>query len=393
MITTQFSEREEIIDKLERRDLPGLRDMFPTVRLKRQVDEMFTHYTVSTVEKPGAPRILFKDEEYIVVGNITGYQRDKMSYNGRLPRPVLGIWVMGKEDGMLWIHRLPEGLDREGQNVFEIEEIAGSRGRPTPQTTHIRMTEPTNETVRKMMGFDYAYREKPVFETGKRVRLQGDLIGIRMTDYDTYEQDHLNHEIKYALQYADENYKRMVRWAAEKRLKKLKPDLVEHYEDILRVVSFLNRKRDVMDSEELGLRHDFIQENGIRVTGSEDIPTGGIEVVSNYNHEWNQIYRKLRDELEYKYDEMRIEEEGRVRSDYAEELSNTKQHQLRFGNHVLVIGRASDEIGGTDHWIYGRIKIPEKTTGFLLHDEHGTVRLEFEPGTYDFRLLRRHLLG
>ena len=70
---------------------------------------------------------------------------------------------------------------------------------------------------------------------------------------------------------------------------------------------------------------------------------------------------------------------------------NQTQATARVSNHMIVVEKALN--WKIDPYILEHIEIMQKTTAFLIHNEHGTSKIELEPGFYEFRLLPRHELG
>lgn len=354
-------------------------NLFPTVRLKRVASSMFIHVTKSGVVKENIPQIVFHDEEYLVVASHMGFLPDK--------NPFAAVWVLGEEDGMLWIHRIFAWR----QIIPEITLYKKSDNPKIPL-----MAKPTGgftkQLVKKMMGYDYDYKTHPVFEINKQVRIQGDLVCVKTFEItEEMIQNKLKKEIEDEQYYTKRNYKDRVEKAIEARILDRMPDLREELEDRRRFRGIFANNRDARNTEELAyLRSDFPHPTFYKyVLGEEELWSLREEEMRNTDAlkspEFLEPFRKSL-----------AEEEGKARSKMAYMLSDANIHQVtkRIDNHLIIIEKAAtknyldDIVHGFDH-----IEIYEKTTAFLVHDEHGTQKIELDRGIYNFRLLPRHELG
>ena len=380
-------ENENAIEKMAKLITEGkvneFVNLFPTLRLKRVATSMFIHVTKSGILKRHVPMIVFKDDEYLMVANHIGFDSFKS--------PLIAIWVLGNEDGMLWIHRLLQTHHFIVENNGHFDSI--------PMSMHWDPSDPKNPllidipngitkaSVKQMMGFDYDYKVHPYFELDKNVRIQGDLYAVKIGELtDKILQARLESEIDHAQYIIKSDYKRTVESIIESRILDQMPDLREELIDRGRInsVRTSNRRGPRNGEEMLYLHNKFPPKNFYKYNGTitlENLVSKKIMETDAYNDPEfvNELNRQL------------INEEGRIRSERATKLSeeNYKQITERIVNHVIVIEKA------LEHGIMGYhgIEIPEKTTAFLIHDEHGTTKIELLPGIYEFRLLNRHELG
>ena len=381
MILDIESKNEEIFEKMIRLISEGRKDefmnLFSSVRLKRVAKSIFTHVTKTNVVKDGIPQIVFHDDEYIVVVSHVGYTGNKV--------PFPGIWVLGKEDNMLWIHRASEG---SVENILEeiTFEPASKIGRPMK----MGINDMTKERVKKeILGYDYDYKTNPHFEVGKRVRVQGDLTCERTCVIDEkLINEHLQEKINSSKHYVPDSYSDAVEREMREKILREKPLLREEVADYNRTLNAgRDRRRGGKNTEELAyLHHDFPGDGFYQHTTS---PADCLRrLVKSAVYEYinsEEGKQRLQNEL--------LEAEGRGRSEMAALLSDENQTQAtaRVSNHMIIVEKALK--WKIEPYISEHIEIMQKTTAFLIHDEHGTQKIELEPGFYEFRLLPRHELG
>ena len=381
MILDIESKNEEIFEKMIRLISEGRRDefmnLFSSVRLKRVAKSIFTHVTKTNVVKDSIPQIVFHDDEYIVVVSHVGYTANK--------NPFPGIWVLGKEDNMLWIHRASEGSVES-----LIEDITFEPASKIGQPMKVGIKDVTKERVKKeMLGYDYDYKTNPHFEVGKRVRVQGDLTCERTHVVDEkLINENLQENIGLCRGYVPDSYSDAVESEMRERILKEKPLLREEVADYSRFRNTRRNRRGVAkNTEELAyLHHDFPGGGFYQYTVS---PPGYLtRLVESAVQEYvnsEEGKQRLQNEL--------LEAEGRARSEMAALLSDENQMQTtaRVSNHMIVVEKALKR--KLEPHTAQHIEIMRKTTAFLIHDEHGTSKIELEPGFYEFRLLPRHELG
>lgn len=355
--------------------------LFPTLRLKRVAASMFIHVTKSGVLKDQIPQIMFRDEEYLVVASHIGFKPDGS--------PFVAIWILGEEDGMLWIHRIWERntwtLDKDGASRDIILYLNQSETRK-PMLIGVP-TDLTKEGIKRMMGFDYDYRDNPVFELGKTVRIQGDLVGIRLEDItDEDIKNETDRKVYNDQYYINIHYESFVREGVREKILKENPELMREIEDRGRYTGIFRNGRDARDTEELAIyHHDFPPKNFYKTGGEEELERLiDYEIKENNAAKWPEFYDELQREL--------TEAQGKTLSTVAYLLSdeNNKQVTLRLTNHVIIIEKALHENFFSSSW---HVEIINKTTAFLIHDEHGVSKIDLDVGRYEFRLLPRHQLG
>jgi hypothetical protein len=383
IIEVETKAKEPAIEKMARLITEGnvreFVNLFPTVRLKRVASSMFIHVTKSGVVKENIPQIVFHDEEYLVVASHMGFLPNK--------NPLAAMWVLGEEDNMLWIHRIPVWREM-------IPEITLYKKSDNPKIP--LMAKPTGgftkQLVKRLLGYDYDYKTHPVFEINKQVRIQGDLFCTKTFEItEEMIQDKLKKEIEDKQYYIKRDYKDDVKRAIEARILDRMPDLREELQDRRRFQNIFENNRSARDTEELAYLHrDFPHPTFYKyVLGEKEL--------------WNLRDEEMRNTDALKSPEFLepfltalAEKEGKARSEMAYMLSDANIHQVtkRIDNHLIIIEKAAaknylnEVVHGFDH-----IEIYEKTTAFLVHDEHGTQKIELDRGIYNFRLLPRHELG
>lgn len=385
MIVEEIEEKTSAIVKMAKLITEGrvgeFIKLFPTLRLKRVAASMFIHVTKSGILKDYIPQIMFRDEEYLVVASHIGFKPDGS--------PFVAIWILGEEDGMLWIHRIWE------RNTWILDKDGASRD----ITLYLNQSEPrkpmlvgvptdlTKEGIKRMMGFDYDYRDNPVFELGKFVRIQGDLVGIKLADItDEDIKNETERKIYNHQYYINSHYESVVRNGVRDKILKENPELMEEIEDRGRYARIFRSGIDARDTEELAIyHHDFPPKKFYKTGGEEELERLiDYEIKENNAAKWPEFYDTLQREL--------AEAHGKALSEIAYLLSdeNNKQRTLRLTNHVIIIEKALHT-----NFFSSRadVEIINKTTAFLIHDEHGVSKIELDVGRYEFRLLPRHQLG
>ena len=383
MLVKELEEKESAIEKMARMITEGrvgeFVKLFPSLRLKRVATSMFIHVTKSGIVKDQIPQIMFRDEEYLVVASHIGFNPDGA--------PFAAIWVLGEEDGMLWIHRLVETkswiLDKDGSSREIVMHF-----KPTDPRKPMLIGVPTDltkEGIKRMLGFDYDYREKPVFELGKVVRIQGDLVGVKVaeiTDEDIKRET--ARMIEREQYYIRTHYDSRVRSGVREKILKENPELRTEIEDQGRYTDIF-RARNARNTEELAIYHyNFPPRNFYKSGGWKELEERIDEAMDvNGAANWPEFHDEYEKDL--------TEAEGKALSKLAYLLSdeNNKQETLRITNHVIIIEKALQE----NFFASRDVEIFNKTTAFLIHDEHGVSKIDLDVGRYDFRLLPRHQLG
>lgn len=381
MLVEELEEKERAIEKMAELITEGrvgeFVKLFPSLRLKRVATSMFIHVTKSGIVKDQIPQIMFRDEEYLVVASHIGFNPDGA--------PFAAIWVLGEEDGMLWIHRLMETeswiLDKDGSSREIVMYFNPSDPRK-PMLIGVPK-DIRKEGIKKMMGFNYDYREKPVFELGKVVRIQGDLVGVKVaeiTDEDIKEAT--VKMIEREQYYIRMHYDSHVRSGVREKILKENPELRTEIEDQGRYANIF-RSTSARNTEEQAIFHHDFPPRKFYKTG------GTIELGERINEEMDVKDAANWPEFHDEYEKDLTEAEGKALSKLAYLLSdeNNKQLTLRITNHVIVIEKALQAN------LFGGVEIFNKTTAFLIHDEHGVSKIDLDVGRYDFRLLPRHQLG
>lgn len=383
IIEVETKAKEPAIEKMARLitqgNVRGFVNLFPTVRLKRVASSMFIHVTKSGVVKENIPQIMFHDEEYLVVASHLGFLPNK--------NPLAAMWVLGEEDNMLWIHRIPAWREM-------IPEITLYKKSDNPKIP--LMAKPTGgftkQLVKRLLGYDYDYKTHPVFEINKQVRIQGDLICTKTFEItEEMIQDKLKKEIEDKQYYTKRDYKDSVERAIEARILDRMPDLREELQDRRRFRNIFENNRSARDTEELAYLHrDFPHPTFYKYEGGENA------LRSLRDEEMRDTNALKSPEFLEPFLTALAEREGEARSEMAYMLSDANIHQVtkRIDNHLIIIEKAAaknylnEVVHGFDH-----IEIYEKTAAFLVHDEHGTQKIELDRGIYNFRLLPRHELG
>ena len=384
MIVEGLTEKESAIEKMARLITEGrvgeFVKLFPTLRLKRVATSMFIHVTKSGILKDQIPRIMFRDEEYLVVASHIGFKPDGS--------PLAAIWVLGNEDGMLWIHRLMEThswvLNKDGVSrdlVMYLND--GKTNKPMLIGVPADLTK---EGIKIMMGFNYDYKDNPVFELGKVVRIQGDLVGIKVSEItDEDIKEHTKKVVEREQHYIVGYYNSRVESGVREKILKEKSELRTEIEDQGRYARIFSTSSSARNTEELAILHgDFPPRNFYNTGGVKELERL-VKYEMNVNHaeEWPEFHDEYIREL--------TEAEGKALSKLAYMLSddNNKQQTLRFANHVIIIEKALQQ----NFFESMDIEIFNKTTAFLVHDEHGVSKIDLDVGRYHFRLLPRHQLG
>jgi hypothetical protein len=377
--------KESAIEKMARLITEGrvgeFVKLFSTLRLKRVATSMFIHVTKSGILKDQIPQIMFRDEEYLVVASHIGFKPGGS--------PFVAIWILGEEDGMLWIHRIWERktwiLDKDGASRDITLYLNQSEPRK-PMIIGIP-TDLTKEGIKRMMGYDYDYRDNPVFELGKTVRIQGDLVGVKLADItDEDIKKETEKRIENDQYYTKANYESFVRSSLREKVLKENPVLREEIEDQGRYARIFRNGRYARDTEELAIYHDDFPPENFYKTGVEVELERMInyEIRENNAMKWPEFYDEFQREL--------TEAQGKALSRVAYLLSdeNNKQTTLRLTNHIIIIEKALHVNFFSSR---GDVEIINKTTAFLIHDEHGVTKIDLDVGRYMFRLLPRHQLG
>lgn len=337
---------EYIATLIDNRQMAKLKKIF-NESVATQIDLMFYYYNEKRWRLKSNQKIVFMDNEYIVVRAIRGYNEYKDSY-------YHAVWVIGIDDSGAWIHRL------EWNYEFENDKTVWDRG-----------------IIKDFMGFHETISEKiERIPKGKSIRLQGDLVIMKKEEFMDYI---INDKIEVFLT----NYRYKYRDLVYKRIEKEKK-----YNGVqIEVLRDIDKWVHANQEERKKIRKKYGLENNT-------------SYVINYLHGYK--FEAMRKYRERRYKEIGADKIIRYIDDnfktnlvlidsFAKKIK-TGQVNFTIGNHLIIFSNANK--GHISSWsTSNEMIIKDSSYLFVIHDEHQNKVLRLDSGVYNIRLLNRHRFG
>ncbi len=320
----------ELAELIKNRKIAKIKELFDDERHRQNIDKIFYYYDKKGRKQVANAQIVFRDEEYIAV------RTEKYSINRK--DYYHAVFVIGKEDGNFWIHRLEWDSNFENDNFLW-----------------------TKEYIRKKMGFqtdaEYVSIEGLLqIELNETVRLQGDLCITKTGDFKS-ACDSLRVEIERRV-FKDLIYDEF-NSSEYSLLRKLTDEL----------------KKEVTEEEIL----EYKEEQGWKRLTEKRKKLARDMIASR---KASQKLSQIKAELKQKY-------RDRFEKVLEKELT-PRQCNFVLGNHIVAVDKAiqlRDVLNNpTNSFI-----VVEEAEMWVIHQEHRNKRYKLEKGQYRLDLLRRHI--
>lgn len=337
---------EYIATLIDNRQMAKLKKIF-NESVATQIDLMFYYYNEKRWRLKSNQKIVFMDNEYIVVRAMRGHNEYQKCY-------YHAIWVIGIDDSGAWMHRL------EWNHEFENDKMVWDK-----------------ELIKKFMGFHESISEKiERIPKDKSMRLQGDLV---ITKRDEFMDYIINQKIEVFLS----NYSYKYRELIYKRIEKEKG-----YNDAqIKILRDIEKWKHGNQEERKEIRKKYN--------------------LGNSSYVINRLHEENRFEAARKYRERRYKEIGAdkilryiedsfktnlVLIDSFAKKIKTGQVNFTIGNHLIIFSNANK--GQISSWSTSNdMVIKDSSYLFVIHDEHQNKVLRLDSGVYNIRLLNRHRFG
>lgn len=344
---------DEVENLIKNRHIAQLQALFSDERQKEQAYKPFYQYDKKGRRQVGDERIAYKNHEYLVVVATKGWREPSKAarkYYDAQAGFYHSAWVFGIADGNPWIHRL-EWDDNFENDAFEW----------------------TREYILTKMHFSASVDEITSFEKGQVIRLQGDLTTQKTQTLQEYKESLKNNYL-----YAERNqfYNNFEKVALEANKTEIDTRKGEIEADAKLAESLDKSEKTKAEANTL---RDLKKKYGITARTRIDST-----IRSNKYAVDAEILRREKDKQGY--DTLLANQLIKAEKTFDEDFMKlqTKQVNVRLGNHLIVVERAKITRNN-------EVVVLEDSQCYIIHDEHENRIVTLDAGMYRFGLLARHI--